>query len=75
MKRARRKQLTFYCNQSPRAKLMEKKLEFPQMLKKLFKSLNVKEYLPAAFKTFGLHPSMGTKSSSVSLRLGKLPTN
>jgi hypothetical protein len=41
------------------------------MLKKLLKSLNVKEYLPAALKTFGLHPSTRTKPSSVSLQFKK----
>jgi hypothetical protein len=55
MKRAWRKQLTFYSDRDPAAKLLQKS-EFPPMLKEFMNSLNFKENLPAAFKKCGLSP-------------------
>jgi hypothetical protein len=55
MKRSWSKQLTFYSDRVPTAKLLQKS-EFPRMLKELMNSLNFKENLPPAFKKCTLSP-------------------
>jgi transposase len=49
MKKAWRKQLTYYKERDPNALLL-RKTEFPKMLKELLLSLNPREHLPTAVR-------------------------